>query len=128
MEVDDPVGDASDENSHAPGPSGGGSQPEDSGYPKPTRTPSETMLLVIGIILVAFIAMLLIVKIVLRYRTGVDRSAMVKSEESVGNAPHSYVPPNQDHGNSNAPRSKFAHPNDCGGLEVAGGENCEKYV
>ena len=88
------------------------------------------MLLVTGIILDALVAMFLIIKIVLRYQTGtgVDRSAMVKSEDSEGNAPHLYIPPNQDHGNSNAPRCKFSHPNDHAGLEAADGGNCEKYV
>ena len=77
------------------------------GSGKPVRTPSGTMVLVIGIILGAFVAMLLIVIIVLKYRTGVDRSAMIKCEDSVGNAPHSHGPPNQGPGNSNAPRYKL---------------------
>ena len=131
MDTVDPVGDSNEPNeSHAPGPSGGGSQSEDGSgdYQKPVRTPSGTMVLVIGIILGAFVAMLLIVIIVLKYRTGVDRSAMIKCEDSVGNAPHSHGPNNQGPGNSNAPRYQFAHPNDYGELGVAGGGNCEKYV
>ena len=129
--VDYPVGE-SYENSHPPGPSGGGSQPNagSNGYQKHVRAPYGTMLLVIGIILVAVVAMFWIIKIVLRYQTGtaVERIAMAKSEDSEGNVLHSYVPPNQDQENSNAPRCKLAHPNDYGGLEVAVGENCEKYV
>jgi len=120
--VEDNPGQANDENSHAPGPSGGGAAPDNEmGSQKPVRTPSGTMVLVIGIILGAFVAMLLIVIIVLKYRTGVDRSAMIKCEDSAGNAPHSHGPPNQGPGNSNAPRYQFAHPNDYGELGVAGG-------
>lgn len=117
--------------SHAPGPSGGGQGPsnhqQEDVIDKPSRTPSGTMVLVIGIILGAFVAMLLIVIIVLRYRTGVDRSGMIKCEDSVGTAPGGmHGPPGQNAGPSGAPRYQFAHPNDYGELGVAaGGGNCE---
>ena len=125
-----------DEEAHAPGPSGGGSGPssnQDEVIDKPSRTPSGTMVLVIGIILGAFVAMLLIVIIVLRYRTGVDRSAMIKCEDSAGGGHHSHgPPPGQGAGNAagggGAPRYQFAHPNDYGELgAAAAGGNCERY-
>ena len=123
-----------DEEAHAPGPSGGGSGPssnQDEVIDKPSRTPSGTMVLVIGIILGAFVAMLLIVIIVLRYRTGVDRSAMIKCEDSAGGGHHSHgPPPGQGAGNAaggGAPRYQFAHPNDYGELGAAAGGNCERY-
>ena len=123
-----------DEEAHAPGPSGGGSGPssnQDEVIDKPSRTPSGTMVLVIGIILGAFVAMLLIVIIVLRYRTGVDRSAMIKCEDSAGGGHHSHgPPPGQGAGNAagggGAPRYQFAHPNDYGELGAAAGGNCER--
>ena len=117
---------------HAPGPSGGGNSgtsPEDSEPEKASRTPSGTMVLVIGIILGAFVAMLLIVIIVLRMRTGVDRSAMIKCEDSVGTSAPGGMPgaPNAGPGHSGVPRYQFAHPNDYGELGVASGGNCERY-
>ena len=120
------------EDAHAPGPSGGGSGPSnhqpDGVADKPSRSPSGTMVLVIGIILGAFVAMLLIVIIVLKMRTGVDRSGMIKCEETVGTgAGGMHGVPGQGGGPSGAPRYQFAHPNDYGELGVAGGGNCERY-
>ena len=118
------------EDAHAPGPSGGGghegTQEDITG--KPSRTASGTMILVIGIILGAFVGMLLIVIIVLKYRTGVDRTGMIKCEETIGTgAGGMHGAPGQGGAHSGAPRYQFAHPNDYGELGVAGGGNCERY-
>jgi hypothetical protein len=117
--------------SHGQGPSGGGSNQSDNeseALEKPSRTPSGTMVLVIGIILGAFVAMLLIVIIVLRMRTGVDRSQMIKCEDSVGTTAPGGMPGATNHGPGppGAPRYQFAHPNDYGELGAAAGGNCER--
>ena len=127
---DDNDGAGNEVNVSGQGPSGGGSTGPSNEEPldKPSRTPSGTMVLVIGIILGAFVAMLLIVIIVLRMRTGVDRSQMIKCEDSVGATAPGGMPgaPNQGPGHAGAPRYQFAHPNDYGELGVAGGGNCER--
>ena len=65
-----------------------------------------TMVLVIGIILGAFVAMVLIVIIVLKMRTRVDGNGTLKCEE---------------HAVASAPRYQFAPPNDYGELGGPGG-------
>ena len=113
----------------APGPSGGGQGPSNHQQEEPvqpSRSPSGTMVLVIGIILGAFVAMMLIVIIVLKMRTGVDGNGVIKCEEPAGTGGGMHGGAGQGSGHSGVPRYQFAPPNDYGELGVAGGGNCER--
>ncbi len=93
--------------------------PTDKPPSKPTKSMPGTMVLVIGIILGAFVAMVLIVVIVLKMRTRVDGSIKCEEQAAAAAAAHA--------ASSAAPRYQFAAaagaaPNDYGDLGGGGGD------